>query len=323
MPDWQERITRETAPDIRAEHELRYRMAAPLITSSAVWADLGCGNGVAAGAALGSSRPRHTILVDMEQEIVAQAARELHLREATSIAGDLTDFELLRRLGEALMEHDGERVVTCFEVVEHLSTFVPLLDWAGALAREGAATVLISVPNDAFWAVQNPHHQTLWSEGSFEELRRLLPEERTLLRQVALSGSALAPWDASRSALDVTVTAGGEATVASHFIAAFGPRHVEVWRGAIAVQTDLLEQRRWERQRESDAAVAQEVRRAYEGAVKAQDETIAKQQEELRHNIAEFDDWRAYIHQLEGELGRPLAGSAEAPPPSDKATRRE
>ena len=85
--------------------------------------------------------------------------------------------------------------MTCFEVVEHLSTFVPLLEWSGALARDGAATFVISVPNDAFWSIQNPHHTSSWGEGAFEELRRLLPPEQTLLRQVALTGSALVEWE--------------------------------------------------------------------------------------------------------------------------------
>jgi hypothetical protein len=51
MIDWQERITRETPPAVRVEHDTRYRIAAALIAESAVWCDLGCGNGVAAGAA--------------------------------------------------------------------------------------------------------------------------------------------------------------------------------------------------------------------------------------------------------------------------------
>ena len=41
MPDWQERITKETAPAIRVEHDVRYAAAAPLVLASAAWADLG------------------------------------------------------------------------------------------------------------------------------------------------------------------------------------------------------------------------------------------------------------------------------------------
>jgi hypothetical protein len=381
MSDWQERITRETAPTIRAEHELRYRIAAPLIARSAVWGDLGCGNGLAAAAALGGSRaaergsraaaggsraaaggsraaaggsptaaggalPAHAVLVDMDEEVVARAAGELGVERAVGIAGDLTDPGDLARIGEALLAVAGERVVTCFEVVEHLRSFLPFVEWAGALAREGAATFVISVPNDAFWAIENPHHLTAWSEGAFAELRGLLPAEHTLLRQVALTGSALVDWDAGggdaaggdaaggdaaggdaaggdagggdagRAHYGLSVDAGGPGSVATHFIAAFGPRHGELWRGALAVQADQLEQRRWERQRESDVAVAQQVAEAQRAAVAAQDVTIARQRAELDAQTAQFDAWRAYIHELERELGRPLSGQQEQEPPA-------
>jgi hypothetical protein len=310
MSDWQERITRETAPAIRAEHELRYRIAAPLIATVAVWADLGCGNGLAAAAALDNSRPAGAVLVDVEEAVVAGAAQELDLPQARRIAGDLTDPDDLRQIGDALLAFDGERTVTCFEVIEHLSTFVPLLEWAGALARDGAATFIVSVPNDAFWSIQNPHHHTSWGEGAFEELRRLLPAEQTLLRQVALSGSALVDWNATATRHETATSVGASGTVATHFIAAFGPRHDQVWRGALAVQTDMLEQRRWERQRENDLAVMQHVAREHDAAVRTLDLTIIEQREELERRTVWFDEWRAYIHELERELGRPLSGAA-------------
>jgi SAM-dependent methyltransferase len=315
MSDWQERITHETAPAIRAEHELRYRIAAPLILAGGPWVDLGCGNGVAAAAALGNERPAHAVLVDVEAQAVALAARELGMSTAVQLEGDLTDADDLQRIGEALRDFQGDPVVTCFEVVEHLSTFLPLLEWAGALTRERSATFVISVPNDAFWAIKNPHHLTAWSEGAFEELRRLLPSEHTLFRQVAITGSALTGWDGEPVEHDLTIRVGAEGTVATHFIAAVGPRRHDLWRGALAVQTDMLEQRRWERQRESDAAVAQEVANAQRAAVASQDLTIARQKKELREQTAQFDQWRAYIHELERELGRPLSGaSAEDSP---------
>ena len=312
MSDWQERITRETAPAIRGEHELRYRIVAPLIAASAIWADLGCGTGLAARVALGDSRPEHAVLVDVERDVVAGAARELAVPHTRELVGDLTDPDALASIGEALLDVEGERVVSCFEVVEHLSTFVPLLQWSGALAREGAATFAISVPNDAFWSIANPYHLTTWSEGAFEELRLLLPPERTLLRQVALTGSALIDWDGTRERHDVTVEVGGEAAVATHFIAAFGPRHREVRHSALAAQTHMLEQRRWERQRESNIALAEAMAAEQREAIESQEQTIVRQREELRANTARFDEWRAYIHELERELGRPLSGTEEA-----------
>lgn len=301
MSDWQERITRETAPGIRVEHELRYRIAAPLISSAAVWGDLGCGNGLAAAAALEHSRPHRAVLVDVEEPVVARAAQELDLAQARQIAGDLTDPDVLRQIGKALLEYQGERVVSCFEVIEHLSTFVPLLEWAVELACEGAVTFVISVPNDAFWSIQNPHHHTSWGEGAFDELRRLLPSEQTLLRQVALSGSALLDWNASPTRYDISTAAGGDRAVATHFIAAFGPRHSHVWRGALTVQTDMLGQRRWERQRENDLALMQQEALTH-------DAIVEEQRQELERRTTWFEEWRAYIHELERELGRPLSG---------------
>ncbi len=314
MSDWQERITHETAPAIRAEHELRYRMAAPLILGGRPWGDLGCGNGVAAAAALGSERPAAAVLVDLERTAVRAAAAELGIDGAVELAGDLTDGSTLGEIGETLLGLGERPVITCFEVVEHLETFLPLIEWSVAMAEEHGATFVMSVPNDAFWAIKNPHHLTAWSEGAFEELTGLLPPERTLLRQVALTGSALIEWGSESARHELAAVVGGPGTVASHFIVAFGGAHRELAGGAVAAQSDQLEQRRWERQRESDAAVAQTVAAAQRAAVAAQDQTIATQTEELRAATRQFEEWRTYIHELERELGRPLSGEQEPSP---------
>jgi len=297
MSDWQERITRETAPAIQLEHELRYRVAAPLIASSAGWADLGCGNGLAAALALGDARPPRIVLVDVEEEVVARAAAELGAPDARELPGDLTSTEDLERIGQELLEPGGEAVVTCFEVLEHLETFLPLLEWSGRLAREHGVTFVISVPNDAFWSIENPHHRTAWGEGAFAELSTLLPAERTMLRQVALAGSAMAAWDGRVEQHDLTVAVGGEPLVATHLLAAFGPRHAELRPAALAGMTDMSGQRRWERQRESNLALLEEQTRA--------------QSEALREREVWFEEWRRYIHELERELGRPPSGVSE------------
>jgi len=312
MSDWQERITHETAPAIRAEHELRYRLAAPIILAGGSWADLGCGNGLAAAAALGDARPAHALLVDVEEDAVARAAQELAIADAKMIAADLTDPAELRQVRDALLALPAEPVVSCFEVVEHLSSFVPLLEFSVELARDQGVTFVISVPNDAFWSINNPHHRTSWGEGAFEELQQLLPAEHTLMRQVALSGSAMVGWSAAPEVHELAVRVGGDGMVATHFIAAFGPRHGELRAAALAVQADMAEQRRWERERESNAAIAQAMVGEQGAVLRAQEATIAKQTRELREQTAQFDGWRTYIHELERELGRPLAGSAEA-----------
>jgi SAM-dependent methyltransferase len=297
MSDWQERITRETAPAIRAEHELRYRVVCPLIGSATAWADLGCGNGLAADAALEGARPLNAVLVDLDAEAVSRACATLELPDAARLSGDLAEPGFLEEVGEVLLAVPGERVVTCFEVVEHLPSFLPLLGWATGLAREHGVTFVLSVPNDAFWSIQNPYHLTAWGEGAFEELSRLLPDSRTLLRQVALTGSTVLDWEASPTSRELTVEAGGPSSVATHFIAAFGPRHAEVLHAARAVQADHLAQRRWERERESNLAVAER--------------RLREQHEQLQSNTRQFDEWRVYIHRLERELGRPPSGGSQ------------
>ena len=306
MSDWQERITHETAPAIRVEHDLRYLSAAPLILSGGPWADLGCGNGLAAASALGSERPSDIVLVDLEESAAATAAAELGVPRAERIAGDLTDGDLLERIGGLLVEAPGDPVITCFEVVEHLSTFLPLLEWALRLAGEHRATFVLSVPNDAFWATQNPHHLSSWGIGAFEELTQLLPAERTLLRQIALNGSAIVDWEAPAFTQEMQAELDARSAVASHFLVSFGHQHDRLARGARALQADAEQDRRLERERESYRVQLRQ-------ALAEQDRTIEKQTEELRAQTAEFDKWRVYIHELEAELGRKPSGTEADP----------
>jgi hypothetical protein len=288
MSAWEERITRETAPAIQVEHDLRYRIVAPLITTSTVWADLGCGTGVAAATALGDDRPPHAVLVDLHDDVVAAASRELGMPAARQIAGDLTAPDTLARIGEALLAVTGERIVTCFEVVEHLRSFVPLLEWSSELSQEADTTFVISVPNDAFWSIENPYHVGMWGEGAFEELSRLLPPRRSFFRQVMLSGSAMVGWGSSRERHEVPVEVGGESLVATHFVVAYGPRHDELRPAALAVQTDLPAQRRWERQRESNLAFSEAM--------------VAEYRQVAEDHAAELDDLRAQTRRLRAEL---------------------
>jgi hypothetical protein len=191
---------------------------------------------------------------------------------------------------DALLEGPADRVVTCFEVVEHLANFVPLVSMLSALAEEGAATVLLSVPNDAFWAIDNPHHLTMWSEGAFDELRGLLPAGAVVARQVALAGSAVVPvsGDGSASAqlsVDVAVDAAG--AVPTHLLVAFGPQASAIVATADVRQTDLDAQRRWEREREADLAYFSELVQTWRPW---------------------FEEWRTYIHDLERRLDLPPSG---------------
>jgi 2-polyprenyl-3-methyl-5-hydroxy-6-metoxy-1,4-benzoquinol methylase len=311
MPDWQERITRETEPSIRAEHDLRYRLAAPLILSSSAWADLGCGHGLAASAALGDSFTGHAVLVDLDESVVRGAERELRAGHKTALAADLNQQQDLDRVRESLLGAGRDRVITCFEVVEHLEDFAPLVGMLVELAEAGEATSVLSVPNDAFWSIENPHHRAIWGEGAFAELLTLLPDARTIARQLSLNGSALLT-EADESIPDVAqLELLSDSGAPTHFIVALGPRAGELQSGAMVAQTALLEQRRWERQRESDNAFFQA---ALENARGDIDRLVAERDEltaMVRANTIQFDQWRGYIADLEERLGLPRSGSPE------------
>jgi SAM-dependent methyltransferase len=271
MSEWQERITRDTRPSIRVEHELRYALAAPLVRGATTWADLGCGSGVAAADALADAELARVVLVDADAGALETAGRDLRAREVVRRSADLASPEGVAAVREAIGQADGA-VVTCFEVIEHLTTFVPLVEML--LGLEGA-TVVLSVPNDAFWALENPYHHTMWGEGAFEELRRLLPADAVVARQVPLDGSHVVVGEAERAPLGVPAIVPRDDAVASHFVCAFGPQAGLLAARALAVPADLDGRRTWERQRESNLAVLE----------------------------AELAELRTYVHDLERRLG--------------------
>jgi len=297
MADWQERITRETDPAIRIEHDVRYALAAPLIRDSALWVDLGCGAGLAAADALGPEPVPRALLVDVSEEAAREAADTVPAADTTVVQADLSKSEDLQRVREAVGDATG--VITCFETVEHLPSFSPLIEALTELCER--FTVLLSVPNDAFWALENPFHETIWGEGSFAELRTLLPADHVVVHQVALHGSAFVVDGQNGKQLDLSAStdAGG---VPTHFLVAFGPRAQEIAPLAAVTQTDLDEHRRWERQRDSDLAY---YNRLYELYVQSQ--------KDLEHVIDEREDFRRYIHDLEDRLGLPRSGGALPP----------
>jgi hypothetical protein len=202
----------------------------------------------------------------------------------------------------ALAEHagDGHGVITCFEAVEHLAAFGPLVQMLAELSERHGFTVLVSVPNDAFWSVDNPHHQTVWGEGAFEELVRLLPAGHVRLSQVPLQGSAVVRGEADPElrSVEAALDPGG---VPSHMLVAFGPRREELDPGAAVAQVDLQEQRRWERQREADLIFMKDYGR------------------EIESMSQELAEYRAYIHDLEGRLGLPLSGEPSGNGASEEA----
>lgn len=277
MPDWHERLTRGTNPAVRAEHHLRYALATGLLRSAPVWTDLGCGAGVAAADALGGTRyDGHVVLVDVDEGSVREAERVVPAARATALAADLATEDGVARVREAVVAAGDGGLITCFEVVEHLATFVPLLELLTGLAEEHGHTVVLSVPNDAFWALENPYHLAMWGEGAFDELRRLLPAGHVVARQVPLTGSAVAVGDGDAGGLAVPAVDVAADRVPSHLLAAFGPRAGELQAATYVAPLDLDGQRRWERERES----------------------------QLAHHEAELAELRAYVHKALAEFHR-------------------
>jgi hypothetical protein len=192
MPSWQERIKQQAEPALRAERDLRYRYAAPAIAGAKLWCD---------------------VRIDGEPPAPPEG-----------FAGEL----LVLEPGQVdQLKGKKDVVVTCFEVIERLENFTPLVE---ALESLKNATVLISVPNDVAGA-------SAWSEGAFAELRSLLPESHAVASQTALAGSAIGPEN------------GGAPT---HFIATWGGGALEEVREVTEV--DLVEQRDWVRRQLADLA---------------------------------------------------------------------
>jgi hypothetical protein len=249
MSEWEQRVTTDASPARRIEHELRYALVAPLVHEAPLWIDLGCGTGVAAADGLGSSSPRRAVLVDASTEVLEQAARELSATGATTVQADLGTAEGARAVRDAIGQDRGG-VITCFETLAHLENFVPCVDLLVELGSEH--TVVLSVPNDAYWSIENPFHRTMWGEGAFEELRSLVPGDHVQLEQVPLSGSAIAPPGAAELELAPARLEGER--VPSHFLLAFGPRAELLAPLATTRMADAAEERRWERERTSELA---------------------------------------------------------------------
>jgi SAM-dependent methyltransferase len=253
MTEPQEHLGHDTSPALRAEAELRYAAVAELVAEAALWVDLGCGTGVAAADALAGGFAVSTLLVDRSSEALETASAELP--RAETLQADLATPEGLDAVRAALAgEPEGPRVATCFETIPHLKDFAGLVGLLIELAAERGFTVVLSVPNDAFWGIENPFHHTMWGEGAAEELRRLLPEDHVVMRQVPLAGSALVPGAAESAPLPAAEADLRLAGVPSHVVVAFGPQAARLAPGGIVRGVDLDEQRRWERKRDSDLA---------------------------------------------------------------------
>jgi Methyltransferase small domain len=283
MPGWEDRIDRSTDSALIAEHVARYRFAMPVVRRSAVWVDLGCGNGLAAREALAGSFEGKLLLVDNDASALETASQELRSSNPDAMLADLSLSADLERVEEGVASVDSGAggCVTCFETIEHLPSFPPLLQLLTRLSASRRFTVLLSVPNDAFWSLHNPHHQTMWGDGAFEEFRSLLPQAHAAALQFPLAGTCIQPDGEQRAEhqLAVAVTAD---RIPSHFLVWFGPNLEGPSAVAACVQVDLDERRAWERQRESDLAF------------------LRQRESDLVYHAHEADELRRELHALRG-----------------------
>jgi hypothetical protein len=266
------------------------------VRAAATWCDLGCGIGLAAGAATDGPFGGVLILVDADEPSVVQAAAHLQVQATVPLAADLNVAADRAAIRAAVLDAPAPRAITCFEVLEHVRDLPSVVALLLELATEHDTTVVLSVPNDGFGAVANPFHETVWSVAAFGELRAMLPEHHMFAEQVPLRGSRLRVQGAELPA-DAVVEP-HEGAVASHFIAAFGPAAERLRGGARILETDQRGERSWTRQRESDLAY-----------LEAKGTEQAAELVTLRALAAQMDDWRRYIHELEDRLGIPRAGT--------------
>jgi len=307
---WQERVTLESPPAVLVEHILRYRLVADLVAASATWIDLGCGTGVPASLGLAGKRASRLVLVDNNEQALDLAAELLRPAQITPLAGDLNDPDFLTRLDGLASEADQELAITAFELVEHLERFVPLLELLRQLSERHGATVVLSVPNDAFWPVANPFHKAVWGEAAFAELRTTLPGQHLVFHQLPLLGSAVVAQPQSeplaydcRAEIDP-----GQRTVSTHLLAAFGPRTQLLRPEAAVTVADLIEQRRWENEREANVIYAESQARKWQKQLKQTERAY----EQLRDRFQQVLADRSYLLRRVEELETQIAGQANA-----------
>ncbi len=95
------------------------------------------------------------------------------------------------RAAVADVRADGPIVVSCLDVLHQLADFTAAVELLLGLGE--TAAVVLSVPDDAAGALDDPHRRSAWSAGAAEELRRLLPAGAVVARQVPVRGGRSCP----------------------------------------------------------------------------------------------------------------------------------
>ena len=277
----------------------------------ATWADLGCGNGVAAADALGGDVRRRarcsstsTSAARRGRRARAARGRAVHARGRPRRAGRAS-----QRVRAALSPATRAR--------RHVlrgrrapADVRPARRAARRARRRGRTTVLLSVPNDAFWAIENPYHETMWGEGAFAELRRMLPEgtvRRAAGRAPGLGGIPLEGDGPATTTAEVTLHAPGRRPDPL-------PRRHRAARGRARAHAA----RRADRPRRA-APLGAPARGRPRLPARRDRDRVARG---AAQNDGWFEEWRTYIHELEGRLGLPPTGAApEELPGGDVAVK--
>jgi SAM-dependent methyltransferase len=148
-------------PGLMAWHRARYEFALPLVENRRVL-DVGCGEGY--GAALLAERAAAVVGVDYSPVAVEHAASTykrpnltFHVADATALPHELTGFD----------------VVTCFEVIEHITKASELVHDLRRRLRPGGILVL-STPNRL---VDRPYERVSGRDPNEYHVNLLAPAE--------------------------------------------------------------------------------------------------------------------------------------------------
>jgi ubiquinone/menaquinone biosynthesis C-methylase UbiE len=181
---------------IEAEHEARYRWAAPLATGHEVL-DAGCGVGYGA-AILARAGARRAVGVDRSPEAISNAADRV---------GDLAEF-VIGDLMDLPFPDDSFDLVTCFEAIEHVSNREVALDELRRVVRpEGV--LAISSPNRDVYLPGNPHHIHEFTPAELEEaLGRRFANVRLYRQQANVASSITDDSEFSIGSPDVEIRSG-------------------------------------------------------------------------------------------------------------------
>jgi len=185
--------------------------------------------------------------VQEQVEADVQRAWAAPLVDAAAVHHDVTDAGDLDGLRAAFADAadgdgdgNGERVVTCFGVLERLDAFGPLVEALVEASEEHGATVLLSAAPD---------------EGALAELVRLLPAGHVVARQVPLAGSAIVVGDEPPRTHELSVEVGAGPAGPTALLVAFGPGAARLTGVAAVRQGDAGADRARLRQLEADASL--------------------------------------------------------------------